>query len=295
MSLWQRKPAARNGIQTSDMDRDMDRKPHRLWCMWGLTVVGALAAPLAAQTSQPEALAVVRSAVAAEMHANDTDKSNWMYRDEDDEGGRRSTYNAIETPQGELRRLIALNGKPLSPAADQEEQERIRHYLRDSSEQAHNRKGAAHDDAQAAELLNMLPEAFVWSIAGQDAENITLDFRPNPAFNPPDTQSRVLGAMGGQMVVDRKGQRIRTLRGKLLKEIVFGLAFFGKLDQGGTFDVERRMVGSGHWQITETHVHIGGHALFFKSIGSQQDEVKTNWHLSTDATLAAAAHTLGVQ
>jgi hypothetical protein len=252
-------------------------------------------AALHAQGSQPEALAAVRSAVASEMQASDTDKSTWMYRDEDDTPEHKATYNAIETPQGELRRLIALSGQPLSREADQQEVERIRHLIRDTSEQAHNRRNEAHDDAQAAELLRMLPNAFIWTVASQNSETITLDFKPNPAFNPPDTQSRVLGAMGGQMVIARNGDRIRTLRGRLLKEIVFGLAFFGKLDAGGTFDVERRLVGNGHWQITETHVHIGGHALFFKSIGTQEDEVKTNWRPSTDATLAAAAHTLGVQ
>ena len=31
------------------------------------------------------------------------------------------------------------------------------------------------------------------------------------------------------------------------------------------------------WQITETHVHIGGHALLFKTIGEQEDEVKTEF------------------
>jgi hypothetical protein len=293
MSPLQRKPEPRGGILWSAMSLRL----HHLQCVCALAAVSALplAAPLRAQSSQPEALAAVRSAVASEMQASDTDKSNWRYRDQDDTPTRKATYNAIETPQGELRRLIELNGRPLSPAADQEEVERIRHYLHDSSEQAHDRRNSAHDDAQAAELLRMLPNAFLWSVAGQNAETLTLDFRPNPAFNPPDTQSRVLGAMGGQMVIARNGNRIRTLRGTLLKEIVFGLAFFGKLDAGGTFDVERRLVGGGHWQITETHVHIGGRALFFKSIGTQQDEVKTNWRPSTDPTLAAAAGTLGVQ
>jgi len=293
MSRLQRKPGDRPGIQWTDMALHLQR----LRCIVPFAVIAgfALGGRLAAQSSQPEALAVVRAAVASEMRANQTDKTIWMYRDEDDTPGHRATYNAIETPQGELRRLIALDGQPLSPAADREEQERIRHFIQDASEQAHNRRSSAHDDAQAAELLQMLPEAFIWTIAGQNAEAVTLDFRPNPAFNPPDTQSRVMGTMGGQMVIARNGDRIQTLRGRLLKEIVFGLAIFGKLDAGGTFDVERRLVGKDHWQITETHVHIGGRALFFKSIGTQEDEVKTNWHPSTDLTLAAAAHTLGVQ
>jgi hypothetical protein len=33
------------------------------------------------------------------------------------------------------------------------------------------------------------------------------------------------------------------------------------------------------WQIAETHVHIRGHALFFKTIGEQEDEVKTDFTL----------------
>jgi hypothetical protein len=31
------------------------------------------------------------------------------------------------------------------------------------------------------------------------------------------------------------------------------------------------------WQITETHVHIQGHALLFKSISEQEDDVKTKF------------------
>jgi len=277
----------------------MDLRLHRNrnWLAAVLMPVAMLlfASVLRAQTSQPEALAALRAAVGSEMQASDTDKSNWMYRDEDDSPGHKATYNAIETPQGELRRLLAINGQPLAPSKDQEEVQRIQHFIHDNYEQSRARRSSSHDDAQAAELLKMLPDAFLWNIAGQNTEEITLDFRPNPAFVPPDTQSRVLGAMAGQLVIARNGNRIRTLRGRLTKEIVFGLAIFGKLDAGGTFDVERRLVGGGHWQITETHVHIGGRALFFKSIGTQQDEVKTDWKPSTDATLVAAAHTLGVQ
>jgi len=43
--------------------------------------------------------------------------------------------------------------------------------------------------------------------------------------------------------------------------------------------VERRQVAPGYWEITETHVHISGHALFFKTIGQQEDEVKTEFTL----------------
>jgi hypothetical protein len=254
------------------------------------------ALPLAAQqptASQPAALEAVRAAVNAELQAAQTDKSIWMYRDRDDSEDKRALYETVETRQGSLRRLIELNGKPLTPDAAHAEDERIRRYLNDASDQAKARKNGAHDDAQAEEMLKMLPQAFIWTVAGETPQTLTLHYSPNPAFNPPDMQSRVMGIMGGEMIIARDGNRIRTLKGHLTQEVKFGFGIFGHLNQGGTFDIERRQVGDGHWQITESHVHIGGKALLFKNIGQQSDEVKTDWKPSPAETLQAAARTLG--
>jgi hypothetical protein len=231
----------------------------------------------------------------AEMEADKTDRSIWTYRDHDSTPDADGTYLTIETRQGTLRRLIALNGQPLSPSAATAETERIEAYVHDLSAQAKARKNSAHDDAQAAELLQMLPDAFIWSKVSETPDLITLGFQPNPKFSPPDMESRVLAAMGGELVIARNGNRIRTLRGQLTYNVLIGFGVLAKMYKGGTFDVERRLVGDGHWQITETHVHIGGHALLFHSIGQQEDEVKTEWKPSADDTLEAAARTLNAQ
>jgi hypothetical protein len=248
--------------------------------------------PLVAQSSQPEALQDLRAAMDSEFHADKTDKSIWAYKDHADSAEKHALYMEIETRQGSLRRLIELNGRPLSPSAAQAETQRINEYIHDSAARAKAHKNALHDDAQAAEMMHMLPDAFIWTIASQNAETITLNFRPNPKFDPPDMQSRVMGMMGGQVVIVRDGNRIRTLRGALTQDVKFGYGLFGRLDRGGTFDIERRQVGDGHWQITENHVHIGGKALLFKNIGQQEDEVKTDWKPSNALTLDAAAQAL---
>lgn len=247
-----------------------------------------------AQTSQPEALKALRVAVESEMQADRTDKSIWRYNDSDDSPEKRAVYDMIETRQGALRRMIELNGQPLSPAAANDEANRIAQYVRDSTAQAKARKNGAHDDAQAAAFLKMLPDAFVWSLVSRDAEFITLSFRPNPSFEPPDTEARVMGLMAGQVLISRDGNRIRTLRGALTQDVKFGFGLFGRLNAGGTFDIERRQVGGGHWQITESRVHIGGKALLFKTIGQQEDEIKTDWKPSPAETLQEAARALGV-
>lgn len=241
------------------------------------------------QGSDPAAVEMVRQAVNAELEANRTDKSIWMYRESDVTNEKNAVYTTVETTQGTLRRLIELNGHPLSPQATANEKRRIQNYVHDPAAQAKARRASAHDDAQAEELLKMLPEAFLWTKAGETGDHVTLNFRPNPAFDPPDMQSRVMGIMAGEMVISKDGHRICTLKGKLTDDVRIGWGILGKLDRGGTFDVERRMVGEHHWQITETHVHIGGRALLFKNIGQQEDDVKTEWKPSTAQTLDQAS------
>ena len=253
------------------------------------------AAPLRAQSvSDPAADRALRDAVHSELSAARTDKTAWMYLDHDVSPSKDALYQSVETPHGDLRKLIQLNGHGLTPSEADAENDRILNYIHDPAEQARHRRAGAHDDAQATELLNMLPEAFIWTISSQNNDFLALDYRPNPAFSPPDMQARVMSIMAGQMIIERHDDRIYTLRGHLTQDVLIGWGILGRLYSGGTFDIERRQVGGGHWQITESHVHIGGHALIFKTIGQQDDEVKTDWHLSTDPNLQSAAHTLGV-
>ena len=241
-----------------------------------------------AQTSEPAAEAAVRNAVSSELNASKADHSAWDYRDHDITPGKDAVYHIIETPKGDLKRLLELNGRPLAGDAEQDERKRLHEFVNSSDRQSKQKEDDAHDAAQARELLNMLPDAFLWTVASQTPEETVLRFKPNPAFHPPDMQSRVMGTMAGEIVVAREGDRIRTLRGTLTQDVRIGFGILGKIDEGGTFDVERREVAPGHWQITETHVHIGGHALFFKSIGQQEDQVNDHFKPSTAPNLQVA-------
>jgi hypothetical protein len=142
---------------------------------------------------------------------------------------------------------------------------------------AKQKRDGVQDGKNAEELLRMLPDAFNWKMQSEDAQKITLHFEPNPNFSPPDMQGRVLGRMAGELVVDKGQNRIITISGKLTEDVTIGWGLLGRLHEGGTFRVERREVSPGLWQITETHVHIQGRALFFKNIGQQQDEVQTEF------------------
>ena len=262
-------------------------------CALSIAIAASCSAPpLNAQASDPTALTALRAAVSAELNAAKTDRSAWDYRDHDVEPGKDAVYHVIETPKGNLKRLLILDGHPLTGADEADELNHMRDFVDSPGEQAHRRKAADADGAQAEELLNMLPNAFLWTVASQTPSTIALRFKPNPDFHPPDMQSRVLGIMAGDLVIARDGNRIQTLRGTLTDDVRIGFGLLGKIEKGGTFDVERRQLAPGLWQINETHVHIGGHALLFKTIGQQQDEVKSDWRPSTAPDLPAALNQL---
>lgn len=248
-----------------------------------------------ARQSDPDVKQILRSAVDTELQAARSDHSAWIYLDHDRTPGKDGVYKVIETPQGTLKRMTEIDGRPVDPQEQSKETERIRSFVHDPDAQAKERRAGAHDDAQARQMLEMLPNAYIWTKRNEDAETVTLDFRPNPDFSPPNTEARVMGLMAGEMIISKGDNRIRTLRGKLTDDVKFGFGVFGKLRRGGTFDVERREVAPHNWQITETHVHIDGRALLFKTIGEQEDEVKTQFKPSTASTLSEAAAALGVR
>jgi hypothetical protein len=249
-------------------------------------LLGGVATSPAQANRDPRA--IVQSAVKAELTADANDHSRWKYRD--DQRDQNTVSIVVETDSGAVKRLIERGGQPLSAEQAATEDVRVQSFIHDSNELAKQKKDAAQDGKNAAELLNMLPDAFLWKLQSEDGEKITLHFEPNASFSPPDMQSRVLGAMVGELVVDKGQQRIATISGRLTQDVTIGWGLLGRLKAGGTFRVERRQVAPGLWQITETHVHIEGKALFFKSIGQQQDEMQTDFsRVPNGTTLEQAA------
>ena len=230
---------------------------------------------------------IVQKAVAAELHANRTDHVRWRYRDEQREISTVS--NVVQTDSGSVKRMIEKDGRPLTGNAVAVEDRRVQDFIHSPSKLAKQKKDDAGDDRNAEELMNMLPTAFTWKLEREDATAWTLHFEPDPQFRSPDMQSRVLGSMNGELVVDKKQFRIKTISGKLTQDVTIGFGLLGRLREGGTFRVERREVNPGRWQITETHVHIDGKALMFKSIGQQQDEIQTDFQQVPGSTSLEAA------
>ena len=243
-----------------------------------------LAAALAGAAQTPRE--VVRQAVQTELTASRDDHTHWLYFEVDRQPSKAVKQWVAEAQPVGIDRVIERNGQALS---DSQQRQEMNDFIHDSREQTKRRKSSQHDDEQAAELLKILPDAFVWSSEGEKGSDILLHFRPDPQFRPPDLEGRVFAAMEGDMAIDSNQHRIVSLKGRLIHDVKIGYGLLGELKAGGTFDVERRELTSHVWEITETHVHIRGHALIFKTISEEEDDVKTHFQqIATNTTLQQA-------
>ncbi len=244
--------------------------------------------PIAARGQ--DAKQIVEQAVQTELAASENDHTTWLYYEVDRKPANTLVQWVAETHQGNVRRVLQQNGQPLSLAA---QHAIINRFVNNPQLRDKQRKASQHDDEQAAEMLRLLPNAFIWTITSKDSLNTSLYFRPDPNFQPPDWETRVFAAMDGTMVVDNAQHRIVSLKGRLIHDVKFFFGLFGNLEAGGTFDVERRETGNSEWQITETHIHIQGYALLFKNISQVEDDVMSDFkQLPSDITFEQAEREL---
>ena len=139
----------------------------------------------------------------------------------------------------------------------------------------------------------MLPQAFIFSYAGQQGGRTRMDFKPNPHFHARTHEAEVFHAMEGSLWVDAKQNRLAEISGRLMHPVKFAGGLLGHLDSGGTFVVKQEPVAPGYWELTLLNVHMKGKALFFKTISVQQDFSRSDFKkVLDDLTLAKAADAL---
>jgi hypothetical protein len=258
------------------------------------TVLLAFLFPIFQAYAQPmPAQKLVEDVMYNELQANKTDHTKWVYRDADKRPDKNTVKVVIDAAGGSVSKTIQLNDHALTAQQQEQDREKMESIVNDPAVRAKQRKNSTHDDEQAVALMKMLPNAFIWTEAGESNGEITLHFKPNPAFQPPTYASRVFAAMAGEMVVDAAQKRLKMLSGTLIQPVEFGWGILGKMQPGGTFRIVRSEVAPNEWEITQTHVHINGHALFFKSISEQEDEITSDYKRSpAGLTLQQAAEML---
>ena len=265
------------------------------------TLAGLIAfLPIAAEFSQSassgppiSANDLVRAVVANELKPEGESHGRWMYRVERERQGKKKAKEVVQTGQGSLDRLVAVDGKPLSAKEQQEEKERIGNLIRNPSEQQKLEQTRKKDAEQCKAFFKMLPDALTFIYASRDGDVIKLNYRPNPSFQPPSREARVFHEMEGELWVHETQRRLVRIQGQLVADVNFAGGLLGHLEKGGHFNVEQRELSPGQWDLTFMEVDMKGKALFFKTIDVNEKEYRSDFRTVPDGlTLAEAADIL---
>jgi hypothetical protein len=63
----------------------------------------------------------------------------------------------------------------------------------------------------------------------------------------------------------------------------------GRVEKGGTFQIEREQVAENRWKTSLLDVHISGRVVLFKTISKDQRETRSNFQpVSSDLSVPGA-------
>ena len=245
-----------------------------------LAVSAAAAIPSDARGQSTPPVELVRAAIDHELKDNEQGHLfSWKVRKHRAHGEGTQVEHLVATPSGVISRVVLIDDKPLSPAQQSAEEERLRQAT-EPAQMRRKLKEDQADDARTHKMLAAIPEAFDFSyvdtLTTSNGHTLTtLKFTPRPDYAPPTRELKVFTGMEGEVVVDETDARLAKVDGTLFKDVEFGWGIFGRLYKGGRFLVEKSEVTPSHWDTTRELLHFDGKVLMFKSL--HIDEDTTAW------------------
>ncbi|MGA9965502.1 MAG: hypothetical protein WBQ10_09890 [Terriglobales bacterium] len=251
------------------------------------------AAPAPAQSSPPLAAELVNVVVANEL-ADRVERRKWMYVIEKHDGKQILTEEQVETREGPLYRLLAIDGRPLELDQRQRDDARIDRLLHDPSEQLRAKRAHDEDEQKLETLMHLMPEAFLYDYDGLEGNLVRVKFRPKPNYNPPTYEARVVHSLAGTILIDSQQKRLARLSGQLINPVQFGYGFLGHIDNGGTVEIGRVEVGPSQWKTALIEIQLSGRLVLFKTISKQEYEIRSDFRAVPDNLSLSQANDLTI-
>ena len=218
--------------------------------------------------------------------------SLWQYRVEKRVAAQSMVEQEVETVAGPVYRVFSRQGKPLDAATQKKETDRLNNLVHNPGEQARMKQDHQAEEQRVQRLIAAMPEAFLFAYEGEAEGNLRLSFRPNPAYNPQTYEARVFHGLAGEIWIQPQRKRLVKIDGHIEDEIDFGYGLLGKIEKGGTFQIQRAAAGGERWKTSMLDVHVSGRIVFFKAIGKDEREVRSQFEPVAPTTSVQDAVTL---
>jgi hypothetical protein len=190
----------------------------------------------------------------------------------------------IETPEGSVDRLIQRDGRPLTPAEDAAERQRLNELLASPASFARRVRRDRENKQMGVRLILMMPNAMLWSYApGQpqlpsqppaqhsaqpsgDPTLVVLDFKANPAWSPPNFESEFLTGVEGRVWIEPRTRRMVYLEAGISHAVNIGWGIVAHLYPGGSVTLQQANAGGQRWIVNHIDERLNLRALLVKNV-----------------------------
>ena len=150
-------------------------------CVFAVSAVAQTAAPVPVSP-----VALVRRAVQLRLEEEKSHRPvRYVLRKTD--GDHETTKEIIETNDGDVARLIEINGQPLTAEQEQTEMNRLDTLAAHPEMQERRRRSEQKDAARIDQLVGMLPDSEIYKLEGMvscgASQCYRLSFTPNPSLS----------------------------------------------------------------------------------------------------------------
>ena len=177
------------------------------------------------------------------------------------------------------RRLIARDDRPLSPADERAEQEKLRHSNEERKREtgAQRKKRIADFEARRKrefDLMREVPEAFDFQFAGEaevrGEQTWVYNAKPRPGYRGRTRQSRLFPKFQGRIWVSRRDYAWVKVEAEVVDDIWFGL-FLARLAKGSRLVFEQQRVNAEVWLPVRIAVAASARVALLKKINIEME------------------------
>ena len=249
-----------------------------------LWLAGLVAVTAFAEVNVPE---IVQRSVAA-TDRNWKEAPNYVYtlhevdKKLDSDGNVKSetinTWEVMVLDGSEYKKLLARNGKPLTPkqkAAEEKKYwaEKWRREHQSPSERATRIAKYEKERKQDHAMMHEMAVAFDYKLVGEgnvDGHDVyILDASPKPGYVPTSRETKVLTGMRGKLWVDKKTDQWV----KVEAEVIHPVSFYAvaSVGPGTKFMLEQEPVGDNVWLPKRFAVNVNASVFWFSRNSSELD------------------------
>ncbi len=225
----------------------------------------------------------VQTIIQNSVKANDRDfaaATRFDHKEEDRTASGSKTFEVLMLDGSPYRRLIQVNGKPLSPSQTQTEaakeaQERRKRASESASQRRSRISKFQTERHRNQAMMAQLTEAFTFTLVGQCKQGnfdvYDLKATPKPNYRPPSMETQVLTGMQGELWIDTKSFQWVRVKAQVIHPVSIA-GFLAQVEPGTEFELEKAPVSGDVWLASRFSMKADAKVMFLFDHNSQEED-----------------------